>query len=167
MSGAPTHGQIRAARALLQQTQGWLAEQTQLDVNAIRRLEAPSRRYLNALAIAKVRTAFETHGIAFQDPDDRLGHGIYWKQPSGKDWTAFLKAARAMLDVTLDDVAELTELGRTVVSRTENRAGKRIPEHPMLLIRGALESAGIVFIPETEGRGAGIRLRANLKFENE
>jgi transcriptional regulator with XRE-family HTH domain len=65
--------------------------------------------------------------------------------------------ARAALQLGVRDVAQLASVSPTTIADFEN--GKRAP-HPRTVaaIRGALEGAGVEFIPQNGG-GPGVRLR--------
>nr|WP_114365269.1 transcriptional regulator [Ciceribacter lividus] len=70
-----------------------------------------------------------------------------------------MRAARALLRWSADDLASAATVGIATIRRAEAEDG-----HPsttvanLKSIRTALESAGVEFIPETGGKGAGVRL---------
>nr|WP_221237223.1 transcriptional regulator [Roseospira goensis] len=73
-----------------------------------------------------------------------------------------MRAARALLRWTAQDVAEKAGIGLATVRRSEAVDG----EVPMTggnqrLVRQALEAAGVEFIPENGG-GPGVRLRKGI-----
>lgn len=71
------------------------------------------------------------------------------------------RAARAMLDISQQDLAEISNLGLSTVRDFEK--GRRIPQPNNLLgIKWALEQSGIEFIPETEALGPGVRLKKGV-----
>jgi DNA-binding transcriptional regulator YiaG len=67
------------------------------------------------------------------------------------------RAARALLDWTQPKLAEAASLGLSTVVDFE-RARRAVSQEAALLIRVALEKAGIEFIAENGG-GPGVRLR--------
>ncbi|MGI4943742.1 MAG: helix-turn-helix domain-containing protein [Janthinobacterium lividum] len=71
---------------------------------------------------------------------------------------AQLRAARALLDWSRDQLAEAATTTTRTLARLE--AGENVPRSATLTaIRTALESAGVEFI-EQNGGGPGVRLRA-------
>lgn len=70
-----------------------------------------------------------------------------------------IKAARAMLGMKAEDLADLASVGVATVRRAESSDGiPSITDANMLAIRRAMEDAGIVFLFE-DGLGRGVRLR--------
>ncbi len=57
-----------------------------------------------------------------------------------------LRAARLMLDLTQDDLARVAKVSRATVNRHES--GKGVGEGQLLLMRRALEDAGVVIVPD-------------------
>ena len=77
------------------------------------------------------------------------------------------RAARALLDWTLERLAEACGLPKQTLVRFERRqTSPRVTTHEA--IRAALEAAGVDFIPENGG-GPGVRLRrdGDRKARNE
>ncbi len=70
--------------------------------------------------------------------------------------SAQIRAARALLNWTVRDLAERSGVHRNTVTRSENDATG--PGHATAALRVCLEAAGVEFIPENGG-GAGVRLR--------
>jgi transcriptional regulator with XRE-family HTH domain len=69
------------------------------------------------------------------------------------------RAARALLDWSRGELASRS--GVSVAALADFEAGKRQPyERTLADIRRALESAGVVFVPEN-GEGPGVRIRKN------
>ena len=67
------------------------------------------------------------------------------------------RIARTLLDLSQAELAEAAHVARATLADFER--GTRVPTHNNIqAIRAALESAGIAFIPATDG-GAGARLR--------
>ena len=70
-----------------------------------------------------------------------------------------IRAARALLRWTADDLARETALGITTIKRAELAEDKTsLTAANDLAVRRALEAAGVEFIDENGG-GAGVRLR--------
>lgn len=76
--------------------------------------------------------------------------------------SAQLRAARALLRMTADDVAKAAQVGVATVRRAEISEGDSLGINPAneAAIRAALEAAGVEFIAENGG-GPGVRLRKN------
>ena len=70
--------------------------------------------------------------------------------------SAQIRAARALLNWTVRDLAESAGVHRNTVTRAETEATG--PGYAQDAIRHALEAAGVEFIPENGG-GAGVRLK--------
>ncbi|MGR9501440.1 helix-turn-helix domain-containing protein (plasmid) [Rhizobium leguminosarum] len=70
--------------------------------------------------------------------------------------SAQCRAARALLAWSQDDLSSASKVAKATIANFE--AGKRSPyERTLQDMKHALESAGVVFIPENGG-GAGVRL---------
>ena len=70
-----------------------------------------------------------------------------------------LRAARALLDWNQDQLAEKSGVGVATIRRLEGQRGNlRTYSDTLWRLQTALEQAGIIFIPEAEGLGAGVRL---------
>ncbi|MEY9631270.1 helix-turn-helix transcriptional regulator [Sinorhizobium fredii] len=68
-----------------------------------------------------------------------------------------MKAARALAGLTQEDVAKATGLSVQTIKRMEITGTERSSAGNVQAVQKALESAGVVFIPENGG-GAGVRL---------
>lgn len=68
-----------------------------------------------------------------------------------------MKAARALIGMTQEKLAEATGLSVQTVKGMEIRGTGRSTMENVQKVRKALEAAGVVFIPENGG-GAGVRL---------
>jgi len=71
--------------------------------------------------------------------------------------SAQIRAARALLNWTVRDLADKAGVHRNTVTRIETEATG--VGHAVASIRAALEAAGVEFITENGG-GPGVRLRA-------
>jgi transcriptional regulator with XRE-family HTH domain len=73
--------------------------------------------------------------------------------------SAQIRAARALLDWSAKDLAQVSSLGLATIRRAENsRNVTSITAANNFSVRRALEAAGVEFIDENGG-GAGVRLR--------
>lgn len=72
--------------------------------------------------------------------------------------SAQIRAARAMLKITAQELAEAAGVGVATVRRAETDDGGNPTKVVNQALRRALEAAGIEFIPENGG-GAGVRFQ--------
>ena len=70
--------------------------------------------------------------------------------------SAQIRAARALLNWTVRDLADRSGVHRNTVTRAETEATR--PGHATAAIRSALESAGVDFL-DANGSGPGVRLK--------
>ncbi|RWO16884.1 MAG: transcriptional regulator [Mesorhizobium sp.] len=69
-----------------------------------------------------------------------------------------MRAARALLDWTRDDLAERSGVSAPTIKLMETRGTERSVIATVNAVQVALEEAGVAFIPENGG-GAGVRRR--------
>ncbi|MDP9734797.1 UNVERIFIED_ORG: transcriptional regulator with XRE-family HTH domain [Rhizobium sp. SORGH_AS260] len=79
--------------------------------------------------------------------------------------SAQIKAARALVGMTQDEIAKATGLSVQTIKRMETAGTLRSTVANVLEVQRALEAAGVIFIPENGG-GAGVRL-AKPKGQNQ
>ncbi|KQY03689.1 hypothetical protein ASD36_15085 [Rhizobium sp. Root1334] len=158
MAGNPTHWQLRAARSMLGKTQAWLAKEAKITPAVLLGLESPNRKLPDNHALARVSTVLEAEGLELIEAMGTHGEGVRWREPSGRAWVAGLRHARAMLGVSLDEMAELSEVGRDAIARIERGGLRRTPEQSALKLRDALLSNGVIIVPEGREHGLGIFL---------
>ncbi|KAB0264198.1 helix-turn-helix domain-containing protein [Microvirga brassicacearum] len=68
-----------------------------------------------------------------------------------------LKAARILLDLTLEEVGEAAGLSGKTVARVE-AGGAKVSLQAVVAIQAAFERRGVLFLPQTEEYGEGLRL---------
>jgi hypothetical protein len=74
--------------------------------------------------------------------------------------SAQIRAARALLRWSADDLARESALGLSTIKRAELAHGETsMTVANDLAVRRALEAAGVIFIDENGDAGAGVRLR--------
>jgi hypothetical protein len=74
--------------------------------------------------------------------------------------SAQIRAARALLRWSADDLARESALGRSTIKRAELAEDQTsLTVANDLAVRRALEAAGVMFIDENGGLGPGVRLR--------
>ena len=72
---------------------------------------------------------------------------------------AQIRAARGLLALSQAELAKMASLSVASVKRFEAATGLRGAAETVWKIQKALEAAGVEFIPEEAGRGAGVRLK--------
>ena len=72
---------------------------------------------------------------------------------------AQIRAARALLNISQADLAKIASVHVATIRRLEAATGVRGAAETLWKMQQALEHAGIEFIPEEAGRGAGVRLK--------
>lgn len=68
-----------------------------------------------------------------------------------------IKAARALVGMTQDDVAKASGLSVQTIKRMELTGTERSTVANVMAVQRVLEAAGVIFIPENGG-GVGVRL---------
>ncbi len=71
---------------------------------------------------------------------------------------AQMRAARAMLDWSMMDLAAAARVSVSTVKRFERGSDRPVTDETVALMRDAVEAQGIRFLPD-EGKGAGVRGR--------
>ena len=70
-----------------------------------------------------------------------------------------LRAARALLNISAEELAKLSNIGIATIRRAEANDGPtKLTAANLAAAQTALEAAGVEFIPEN-GSGPGVRLR--------
>lgn len=156
MAGNPTHGQLRAARSMLGKTQAWLAKEAQITPAVLLGLESANRKLPDNHALARVSAVLKAEGLELMEAMEPHGEGVRWREPSGLTWIAGLRHARAMLGVSLDEMAELSMVGRDAIARIERGGLRRTPEQSALKLRDALLAKGVIILPEGRDHGLGV-----------
>jgi transcriptional regulator with XRE-family HTH domain len=72
---------------------------------------------------------------------------------------AQIRAARALLDINQTKLSEWASISVATLKRIESASEIRGAADTLWKLQQALEAAGIEFIPEEAGRGAGVRLK--------
>jgi|ThiBio_1000_plan_1041568.scaffolds.fasta_scaffold20994_3 transcriptional regulator with XRE-family HTH domain len=78
------------------------------------------------------------------------------------DIAGLLRAARALADLSQNELADRAKVSRQMVARIEN-AGKGIPFEAIEKVRNALEREDVEFFPATATHGPAIALRKGKK----
>ncbi|MFD2053749.1 helix-turn-helix domain-containing protein [Mesorhizobium calcicola] len=74
------------------------------------------------------------------------------------DTIRMMRVARALLELSQEDLAELAGVGRQTIVRIEG-GGKGVAFDVVDRVRTALEKEGVVFLSSTADHGPGIALR--------
>lgn len=77
---------------------------------------------------------------------------------SFSDTIRMMRVARALLELSQEDLAERAGVGRQTIVRIE-AGGKGVAFHAVERVRIALEKSGVVFLPSTADHGPAIALR--------
>ena len=72
---------------------------------------------------------------------------------------AQIRAARALLNINQEELARIASVHVATIRRLETATAVRGAADTLWKLQQAFENAGVVFIAEEEGRGAGVRLR--------
>jgi transcriptional regulator with XRE-family HTH domain len=78
---------------------------------------------------------------------------------------AQLRAARSLVGLSQRQIAEVTGLSVPTIKRAESETGLRVSRAAVFAIRNALETAGVIFLPEGS-EGVGVRFRAATPSES-
>ncbi|MGV8939156.1 MAG: transcriptional regulator [Allorhizobium sp.] len=115
--------QFRAARALLELDQEAVAAWIKLDQQEISRWERAKYKLLSSDGV-NLRNAFQANGIEFLPISGSVGAGVRFSKPGPDDYTrrSQFRAARAMANLSMRDVEQLSGLNRNFIFRLE--AGK-------------------------------------------
>src|SRR5262249_19954578 len=159
-----TPAQCRAARALLGITQSELAEAAGLGLSTVVDFEKERRR-VSGQAVKAMHDALKGAGIAFNGggtpvafspannrPATILGKSHDTVLKGGLLSSAQMRAARALLRWSAQDLARESALGVNTIRRAEvAEENISLTVANELAIRRALEAAGVVFIDENGG----------------
>lgn len=70
------------------------------------------------------------------------------------------RAARGLLGITQEELAERAKVGRSTVRNLESALHRTHPNN-LAALRDALERAGVVFLPPDARGGEGVRFRSS------
>ena len=71
---------------------------------------------------------------------------------------AQMRAARAMLDWSMLDLANAARISVSTVKRFESEGAQPVSAEAVAMMQDAAETAGVRFLPD-DGNGVGVRLR--------
>lgn len=143
---------------MLRKTQAWLAKEAKITPAVLMGLESPNRKHPDNHALAQVRSVLEMCGLELFEVVGEHGEGVRWREPRGQTWIAGLRHGRAWLGLSLDEMAELSDVGRDAIARLERGNLKRTPEQSALKLREALRLKGVAILPEDRDHGLGLQV---------
>jgi transcriptional regulator with XRE-family HTH domain len=150
---------IRAARAMLGETQETLAKKADVERRMIIRLE--TQGYLRPPeASYKLKRFFETSGVVFLEPTPKMGEGVRWRSAE-VDYIrrGQLYAARVLSNLQQSDLAKAAHVDRSTLSRFEGGKTKAPAPDFIKSISDALTKSGkVVLLPATDTEGYGVRI---------
>jgi len=77
-----------------------------------------------------------------------------------------IRAARVLLDISQAKLAEMASIGIATIKRVEAARGKVTGNAETIWkIERALEAAGVIFLPEDENGGVGVRLKKEFRAD--
>ncbi|NTI48970.1 hypothetical protein G6L94_11640 [Agrobacterium rhizogenes] len=106
-----------------------------------------------------VRRYYEKEGLEFLKADDFAGPGVRWKT-RGKEDTFYrrqIHAGRVLVDLLQADFAEKLGVTRTAVTKFETDLSTKRPVEYFELAMKVLEEAGVIFLPDSDDGGFGVR----------
>jgi transcriptional regulator with XRE-family HTH domain len=143
------------------ESQKALASRAKVTESVLKLLENPARKQPDPVNLKKVKLALEGKGVVFLPANDQLGEGVRFSSPlTTRPITQYIRHARALLDFSIDQLAELSGVGRISVGRIERAKLTRMPEDAVRKLRQVLYDEGVAILPEEVGIGGGVRFRA-------
>jgi transcriptional regulator with XRE-family HTH domain len=77
-----------------------------------------------------------------------------------------LRAARLLLGLTQDEIGEAAGLSGKTVARIE-AGGAKASVEALAAVQNALERKGVVFLPQTEEHGEGLRMPRDARIRSD
>lgn len=150
--------QFRAARALLGKEQEVVAAWAELDRREVGGWET-ARYKLFSSAAESLRKAYEENGIEFLSPSDTQGAGVRWRKPGREDRHrgAQFRAARAMANVSMREIDEVSGINRNFITRLERGKLGALNLETVRTLEAAFRQKNIELTPEGRTWGSGVR----------
>ena len=158
---------LKAARIALGASPEAIATAADLHARTVKKIEAAEiRQSRGAIAL---QAALESRGIEFVKAPD--GSVIGFHMPSFTDasdqrsrrvtlpFAALIKPARVALGLRLEQVAAEAGIHPRTVGRVETLGRSAEATAASVAVHKALEALGVEFLPDSETRGPGFRLR--------
>ncbi|MGO7018545.1 helix-turn-helix domain-containing protein [Rhizobium leguminosarum] len=142
------------------ESQKALAARANVTENVLKLLENPDRKQPDPENLKRVKVALEAKGIVFLPASEAVGDGVRFASAvATRDTTEFFRYARALLDLSIDEMAELSGVGRISIGRIERNKLTRTPEDAVKKIRQVIFDKGVAILPEEPEVGGGVRFR--------
>lgn len=152
---------FRAARALIGKDQDVVSAESGVPTHVVKRLERKGYSVPTKHA-HDVRRYYGKEGLEFLEADKTAGPGVRWKN-RGKEDTFHrrqIHAGRVLIDLLQADFAEKLGVTRTAVTKFETDLSTKRPVEFFELAMKILEEAGVIFLPDSDDGGFGVRLAA-------
>lgn len=158
MAEHPSHAQLRAARSMTGESQKALAARAKVSESVLKLLENPDRKQPDPDNLKRVKAALEEKGIVFLPGNETVGDGVRFASPlETRVSSDFFRYARALLDLSIDEMAALSDVGRISLGRLERGKLTRPPEDAIKKIRQLVYDKGVAILPEEPDVGGGVR----------
>ena len=162
MAEYPSHAQLRAARSMTGESQKALAARARVSESVLKLLENPDRKQPDPDNLKRVKVALEERGVVFISGTEAIGDGVRFAKPlETRAATDFFRYARALLDLSIDEMAKLSGVGRISLGRIERGKLIRTPEDATKKIRQLIFDKGVAILPEEADVGGGVRFRTS------
>ncbi|OWV87892.1 hypothetical protein ATY75_21280 [Rhizobium sp. N122] len=145
---------------MLGKTQEWLANQAKITPAVVIGLESAKRKLPDNHALSQVKGVLEANGLELLEAAEARGEGVRWTEPTNKTWVECLRHGRAMLGISLDEMAARSGVGKYAIARLERGNQKRLPEQSAERLRDVLFENGVIILPEDRSHGAGVCMRS-------
>nr|WP_261319201.1 helix-turn-helix transcriptional regulator [Rhizobium leguminosarum] len=160
MAKTPSHAQIRAARSMTGVSQKVLAGKAKVTQSELQLLESPHRKEPDRHKLERVADALEALGVLFLASTTQAGEGVrFSKSSDARRETDFFRHGRALLDLSIDEMASLSGVGRTTIGRIERDKLINPPEPAIEKIKAVFFERGMVILEEEADIGGGVRFQ--------
>ncbi|API50994.1 hypothetical protein BMW22_04450 [Rhizobium leguminosarum] len=145
---------------MTRESQKALASRAGVTESVLKLLESPDRKQPDKENLKKIKLALEGFGVTFLAATDHAGEGVRFSTPDkDRSTEIFLRHGRALLDLSIDEMASLSGVGRISIGRIERGKLTNPPEPAILKIREVLFEKGISILPDEATVGGGVRFR--------
>jgi len=145
-----------------------LASRARVTESVLKLLESPHRKQPDPDNLKRVKAALEEKGIVFLPGTENIGNGVRFAKPlETRSFTDFFRYARALLDLSIDEMATLSGVGRISLGRIERGKLIRPPEDVIEKIRQLIFDRGVTILPEEDDIGGGVRFRTSELLKTE
>ncbi len=150
------------------ESQKALAARAKVSESVLKLLESSDRKQPDPDNLKRVKVALEEKGIVFLPGTEAVGDGVRFATPlETRASTDFFRYARALLDLSIDEMAKLSGVGRISLGRIERGKLIRPPEDAKKKIRQLIFDKGVAILPEETDVGGGVRFMTSELVRNE